>query len=438
MKPPVIFLAFANGHDDHLELLEMEAREIFQELQDLHDRQCVEVIIDETASTQELFRHFSRYGGRMAVFHYGGHADSTKLILRGGGAQSEGLAKLLAGRAGKRLRLVVLNGCSTGEQVRAFLDAGAGAVIATSVPVADDMAVRFSIGFYHLLAGGSSIREAYEKAIALLQTQSKQAPQVQVLRYRSAGFEEEAPNRPQPWALYVAEGKEGLLGWKLPRHSAARRKNVALAAFLVVALLALATLFWFLRNQPFNLEVLVNRPSDTEMAILRKGGRVSMDLDGDKRESALNDEGRAYFKDIPAGFLRRPVRIAFEHNEPYRLVNEDTLFRLRRNGVVQLDIKLKNLDRLFGHVIDQASGKPLEQVKVSVRSVHAYTNAEGYFDLHIPDSLQARLQTVRFSKAGYLDAIHNDVPVQTRQAVGLGMVPEGLSTLPEAAVKTGS
>ena len=73
----------------------------------------------------------------------------TKLLLEEGHAQAKGIAELLGEE--KELKLVVLNGCSTKKQVQQLLQHGIKAIIATSVPVKDQMALDFANQFYQAL-----------------------------------------------------------------------------------------------------------------------------------------------------------------------------------------------------------------------------------------------------------------------------------------------
>jgi hypothetical protein len=76
----------------------------------------------------------------------------------------------LRSRSSKGLQLVFLNGCSTQQQTQALLDANISAVISTSRSIDDKVATDFSCRFYQGLAGGASVRAAYNEAGAAVQT----------------------------------------------------------------------------------------------------------------------------------------------------------------------------------------------------------------------------------------------------------------------------
>ena len=72
-------------------------------------------------------------------------------------AHAGGLAKMLG--LSEQLQLIFLNGCATQGQVKALLDAGVKAVIATAAPINDAMATDFAGQFYSTLAAGRIDRQ---------------------------------------------------------------------------------------------------------------------------------------------------------------------------------------------------------------------------------------------------------------------------------------
>ena len=126
---PVIFLAFADDKDDHLPLLQQEAEDIYRELNPLQNRQHIQVYRDQHADVKKIYHYLTDYKGRVAIFHFAGHASSHQLRFEGQDADANGIAELLAQQKG--LKLVFLNGCSTRKQVNYLLELGIPAVIAT-------------------------------------------------------------------------------------------------------------------------------------------------------------------------------------------------------------------------------------------------------------------------------------------------------------------
>ena len=172
----------------------------------------------EAASTlEDIFDFINSYHNQIAVFHYGGHAGGTSLRLETAeadnrNANAQGLAQLLGME--ENLQLVFLNGCATKPQVRQLLDNGVKAVIATSVPIQDQMATEFAEQFYLALANGSDIQRAFEVTKAFIASKYNRRQDIQ--QYRSIVLEEEETTDDLPWGIYINENLESDLSWKLP------------------------------------------------------------------------------------------------------------------------------------------------------------------------------------------------------------------------------
>jgi hypothetical protein len=200
---PVIFLAFANEQADearYLRGLAQELRGIRNALLPARQAQAVEVVERANATLSDILDVFQdpAYAGRIRVFHYGGHAESYRLLLEsesGSGqvAHAEGFNQFLAQQGS--LQLVFLNGCSTRAQAFGLREAGIPAVIATSQAIQDDIAQRFAIRFYKGLAGAASIQKGFADAAAEILTLTGS----QNLRSLFAGEPEEAGG--MPWLL---------------------------------------------------------------------------------------------------------------------------------------------------------------------------------------------------------------------------------------------
>src|SRR5262249_52033787 len=115
---PIILLAFANeqGGGAYLRNLPEESRRLRTILEDAERKGLCRLIVRTNATLDEILGVFTEYRDRVVVFHYGGHADSGRLLLEsaapgGAGAHAGGLAAFLGQRRG--LCLVFLNGRST-------------------------------------------------------------------------------------------------------------------------------------------------------------------------------------------------------------------------------------------------------------------------------------------------------------------------------------
>ncbi|MBC7121429.1 MAG: CHAT domain-containing protein [Candidatus Methanosuratus sp.] len=220
-KKPVIFLAFANEHDDqvrYLRNLPREARNIRQALDTARRNGLCDVVERSNATLKDILDVFQdpEYHNRIAVFHYGGHANGYQLLLESvegsaAAAYAAGLASFLGQQTG--LELVFLNGCATQNQVQGLLDANVSTVIATSRAIDDKVATEFVSCFYRALAGGANIQRAYNEARAAIETEY--GDNARNLYLAGTKAEDLAEDR-LPWDLYLRPGAELAAHWNLP------------------------------------------------------------------------------------------------------------------------------------------------------------------------------------------------------------------------------
>ena len=218
---PIVLLVYANDRVDpanHLRNLSEEIGRIRDALQAAERAGLCQVRIEANASADRLFSVLqdARYRNRIAILHYAGHANGYQLLLESasgghGAAHAEGLAAFLGHQ--RALELVFLNGCSTEQQVQGLLDANCAAVIATSQAIDDQVAMDFASRFYKGLGGGASLEQAYNEAVAAVQTQTGSNPRA--LYWGDAAVAEALARRP-PWELKVKPGAESARQWNLP------------------------------------------------------------------------------------------------------------------------------------------------------------------------------------------------------------------------------
>ncbi len=176
-EKPIIFLAFANEHDNrvpqaYLRHLPQEVQGLRQALRKAEEKDLCQLEVLPNATLSEIRDVFRKHNDRIAIFHFGGHADSYGLLFEGKDGQTEeinaeGFAEFLAQQAG--LQLVFLNACSTDGQVKALHAAGVPVVIATTTDVPDKSATEFASEFYQSLAiGTNSISKSFNEAAALV------------------------------------------------------------------------------------------------------------------------------------------------------------------------------------------------------------------------------------------------------------------------------
>lgn len=221
MNKPIIFLAFANDRDDYLAMINRERKNITRALKRHHDEGLIRLETESSSSIEDIFSTFNRYDNEIAIFHYGGHAGGSLLRLENTDTSSQsahagGLARLLGQQS--NLQLVFLNGCGTRPQVELLLKSGVKAVIATSVPIQDQMATEFSEQFYHSLASHTPIQRAFEIAEAFIATKYDDFDPIKV--YRDIVFDDFHSPDPNvlPWGLYTNPQSPDVLQWTLPKR----------------------------------------------------------------------------------------------------------------------------------------------------------------------------------------------------------------------------
>ncbi len=224
MAKPVIILAFANEREAGNLYLRNLPREL-NALKTILERAeeaglCeLEILSNTTLALLADTLRKPKYEGRIAIFHFSGHANSLELLLEkdDGGARAAhaaGLAPMLAGIGS--LQLAFLNGCYSIRQARALVDKGVPAVIGTVQAVEDTLAAELAIHFYEGLAEGLPIDKAWKWA-----TQEAVAARGETawgeyyeLKHRSVKIE--AVEGRFPWELLYRDPGGEAPGWNLP------------------------------------------------------------------------------------------------------------------------------------------------------------------------------------------------------------------------------
>jgi WD40 repeat protein len=218
-QKPVIFLAFANDRVDdvaYLRNLPKELRGIRKELDEAKRADLCEVVERANAAIEDILDVFQddKYKNRIAIFHYGGHANSYQLLLESlagghGPAYRKGLNSFLARQEG--LKFIFLNGCSTQQHALELTQAGIPAVVGTSQSINDEVATNLSIRFYNGIANGASLERAWLDAEDYIKTQKGTA------NFRALYWpgKEEIEDR-FPWDIFYKKGAEKVKDWNLP------------------------------------------------------------------------------------------------------------------------------------------------------------------------------------------------------------------------------
>lgn len=211
----LVFLAFANQKDAPLPTLQQEDDKVYAAFARREQQQHLRIHRDSYTTRRKIGEYLNMHKDELVIFHYSGHAERDRLLLEDETADSRGIAAFLA--QCPRLKLVMLNGCSTFDQVATLAALPSHpVVIGTHAPVSDKTATEFSIQFYQALCENrQTIEEAFAAGLAAAQTASDK--KIESARGLSTRDMQES-NTPL-WAM-VSDSQTNL-GWKLPDRSPA-------------------------------------------------------------------------------------------------------------------------------------------------------------------------------------------------------------------------
>ena len=221
---PLFLFAYANDLVDdqrYLRELPEERRRIREALRAATEAKRCDTVVCPNATIDEVLKECQDGQSRITVFHFAGHADGETLLFEGSSdrrrsVEATPLAAFLGSLRG--LKLVVLNGCATSDQVNALLAANVPIVIATSTLIRDDVAADFASYLYLALGKGATIRDAYQQATSALRvTYAKGSEDKRgVIRavLRDVVREPSSLEAEWPWRLYGDDlaGYERLIG----------------------------------------------------------------------------------------------------------------------------------------------------------------------------------------------------------------------------------
>lgn len=168
-KIRILFLS-ANPWTTSRILVDEEAREIFEKLQEGSCRDKFELIKHEAVKALDLQRLLMMHEPH--IVHFSGHASKTHKLILGGTAgkgkevDRNGLVEIF-GLYRRHVRLILLNACFTRTQARALsevIDYSVGA----GKGIGDKGGVAFAGAFYRALGFGKSVKESFASAKAEL------------------------------------------------------------------------------------------------------------------------------------------------------------------------------------------------------------------------------------------------------------------------------
>jgi len=175
-NPPYILTIFSNplqGQPRHLPYLDEEKVALYKMIYDTVKKPPIVIpiqLVDEKnkhLDSLEISKVIDDYKSWLTIVHYSGHAEEVLLSFNKEDLRSENFITLIS--KCDNVKLVVLNGCSTGGFVKKLFErTNVRAVIATNNPVKDDRAKDFSLEFYAQLLNKETVAVSFTRALAAL------------------------------------------------------------------------------------------------------------------------------------------------------------------------------------------------------------------------------------------------------------------------------
>jgi hypothetical protein len=214
--------------------------------------------------------------------------------------------------------------------------------------------------------------------------------------------------------------------------SYARYRGKALGGTLelggpVVVMLVVVVLGFYLVPAPspappqrFDLTVFLHGKAGRQAMVLRNHGKVSLNLDADKRIEAVGDKGEARFAGIPGDLRDREVALGLD-DDTYELVQPELTIRLGQEAVYAA-IQPRQLP-LIGYVSDD-QGRPLPQARAAIATATAVTDQDGRFEIKLPADLPEGDRSITITAAGYEPRRYQAAPGGNPLRVQLSRSPE--------------
>jgi hypothetical protein len=174
---PYILSFFSNapeGTQDYLSYVDEEEKGLDEIFSALIKREGIKIAYkllshrwaDDPVTGDSILSSIDQFKDINTIIHYSGHATKATLTTEQGDLRSQNFIKRL--NLCKKLRVVVLNACSTQGFVKELLETtNVDAVIATTNPVRDDRAMLFSKEFYTKLTERYSLAEAFIQGLTV-------------------------------------------------------------------------------------------------------------------------------------------------------------------------------------------------------------------------------------------------------------------------------
>lgn len=166
-------------------------------------------------------------------------------------------------------------------------------------------------------------------------------------------------------------------------------------------------------SKPFNMTVLIKEKNPIAGSPYQ-GGNLRL-IYNDKQESTYVSN-EAIFKQIPGNLRDKKASLIFDA-KGYKKI--DTIIALEESILMQIEHD-ESLAKLSGYIIDE-DGRPLEGVDINIEELTAKSDSKGRFEINIPRSKQAEVQTVMFYKRGY-KTIKQTANLLTQWEIKMGVI----------------
>jgi hypothetical protein len=188
-------------------------------------------------------------------------------------------------------------------------------------------------------------------------------------------------------------------------NNISRRKTAIIFTVTVFVLLATGLIFFNRKDITTSVTVFVHGKEGRQDLILRQKGFIIMNENGEQKKEDIDDKGKAVFQNV---FIGDKVPLDVDFSEPYHPVHRDSLYLIKKDSPIYLEVQLENLDRVYGSVT--YNNMPLENVTVSIDTLRTNTDSLGYFEIRIPEQEQRQRQQVTFNKPGFKTQIATAYP----------------------------
>lgn len=207
-----ILICFANDEKESLVTLKEERARLSKLFDTGASQKHFSIKEIPHATIENVYDGLTSYIDSLRLFLFSGHANRNSLVFEDGAANAAGIVDVL--RKCTKLKLVVLNGCSTVGQVKELLNLPSKpAVIATSAPVEDRSATIFSITLFELMVNKEkTLQEAFDLSIGKLKLKSS----IAICNSRELVDTDDAKG---VWGLFLPRDKTKRKNWRIPAKS---------------------------------------------------------------------------------------------------------------------------------------------------------------------------------------------------------------------------